>query len=64
MPNGLLETEVKVGIEMKIIVMTTIEVGSRDRSDSRSVPKRREESRSQSNPRVSTNHDGVRCYRC
>ena len=27
MPNGLLETEVKVGIEMKIIVMTILEAG-------------------------------------
>ena len=27
MPNGLLETEVKVGIEMKIIIMTILEVG-------------------------------------
>ena len=27
MPNGLLETEVKVGIEMKIITMTILEVG-------------------------------------
>ena len=27
MPNGLLETEVKVGIEMKIITMNILEVG-------------------------------------
>ena len=27
MPNGLLGTEVKVGIEMKIIIMTILEVG-------------------------------------
>ena len=27
MPNGLLGTEIKVGIEMKIIVMTILEVG-------------------------------------
>ena len=27
MPNGLLETEVKVGIEMKIIIMTILEAG-------------------------------------
>ena len=27
MPNGLLETEVKVGIEMKITIMTKLEVG-------------------------------------
>ena len=27
MPNGLLEAEVKVGIEMKIITMTILEVG-------------------------------------
>ena len=27
MPNGLLETEVKVGIETKITIMTILEVG-------------------------------------
>ena len=27
MPNGLLQTEVKVGIEMKIIVLTILEAG-------------------------------------
>ena len=27
MPNGLLGTEVKVGIEMKIIILTILEVG-------------------------------------
>ena len=27
MPSGLLETEVKVGIKMKIITMTMLEVG-------------------------------------
>ena len=27
MPNGLLETEVKVGIEMKITIMSILEVG-------------------------------------
>ena len=27
MPNGLLETEVKVGVEMKIIIMTILKVG-------------------------------------
>ena len=37
---------------------------SRDRNNSRSIPMRREESRSQSNSRVSTNCDQVRCYRC
>ena len=26
MPNGLLETEVKVGVEMKITIMTILEV--------------------------------------
>ena len=62
MPNGLLETEVKVGIQMKITIMTILEVG--DRHDNRSTPRRREESRSQSNSRVSTNCNRVRCYRC
>ena len=28
MPNGLLGTEVKVGIEMKIIIMTILEIGA------------------------------------
>ena len=37
---------------------------SRDRHDNRPIQQRREESRSQSNSRVSTNCDGVRCYRC
>ena len=36
---------------------------SRDRHDSRPI-QYREESRSQSNSRVSTNRDHVRCYRC
>ena len=37
---------------------------SRDRHDNRPIYWRREESRSQSNSRVSTNHNRVRCYRC
>ena len=37
---------------------------SRDRHDNRPVQQRREESRSQTISRVSTNHDHVRCYRC
>ena len=37
---------------------------SRDRHDNRPIQPRREESRSRSNSRVSTNHDRVRCYRC
>ena len=62
MPNGLLGTEVKAGIEMKIITVTILEVGVEieiivDLSQG-------EESRSQSNSRVSTNHDRLRCYRC
>ena len=36
----------------------------RDRHDNRPIQQRREESRSRSNSRVSTNHDCVRCYRC
>ena len=43
---------------------------SRDRHDNRSIQSRqstlshrRDESRSRSNSRVSTNHDSVRCYR-
>ena len=59
MPNGLLGTQVRVEIEM----MTILEVEV-NRNDSRSVPRRREESRSRSNSRVSTNCDRVRCYRC
>ena len=57
--NGLLETEVRVGIEMRIMIMTILRGRSRDRNQ-----RRREESRSQSNSRVSTNHDCVRCYQC
>ena len=62
MPNGLLGTEVKVGIEMKIITMTILEVGV----DIETIVdlSQGEESRSQSNSRVSTNHNQVRCYRC
>ena len=37
---------------------------SRDRHDNRPVQPRREESRSRSNSRVSTNCDCIRCYRC
>ena len=37
---------------------------SKDRHDSSPIQLRREESRSRSNSRVSTNHDRVRCYRC
>ena len=37
---------------------------SRDRHDNRPIQQRREESRSQSNTRVITNHDCMRCYRC
>ena len=37
---------------------------SRDRHDNRPIQERREESRSRSNCRVSTNRDHVRCYRC
>ena len=37
---------------------------SRDRHDNRPVQPRRDESRSRSNSRVSTNLDHVRCYRC
>ena len=37
---------------------------SRDRHDNRPIQQRREESRSPSNSRVSTNLDQVRCYRC
>ena len=62
MPNGLLETEVKVGIEMKITIMIIQEVGVE--IDMIIDPFNRDESRSQSNSRVSTNRDQVRCFRC
>ena len=63
MPSGLLETEVKVGIEMKITIMIIQEVGVE--IDMIIDPfNREEESRSHSYSRVSTNHDQVRCYRC
>ena len=39
--------------------MTILEVGSRDRNH-----KRREESRSRSNSKVSTNRDRVKCCQC
>ena len=37
---------------------------SRDRHDNRPIQQRRDEPMSQSNSRVSTNCDQVRCYRC
>ena len=55
-PNGLLEIEVKVGIEMRIMNYNT-RGRSRDRNN-----RRREELRSRSSSRVSTNCDRVRCY--
>ena len=57
MPNGHLETEVKVGIEMKIIVMAILEAGVEIEVIVDLPPRRREESRSRSNSRVSTNFD-------
>ena len=71
MPSGHLETEVKVEIELKIIIMTIQEVEVEtdmitDPFSSRqsTLSHGRDESRSRSNSRVSTNHDHVRCYRC
>ena len=69
--NRHLETEVKVEIEMEITTMTIREVEveieimiglfSQDKS---TLSHGRDESRSRSNSRVSTNCDHVRCYRC
>ena len=55
MPNGLFETEVKVGNRNENYNTDYTRGRSRDRHNNRSVPRRREESRSQSNSRVSTN---------
>ena len=46
MPNGLLGTEVKVGIEMKITIMTILEVGVEIEVIVDLFTRRREESRS------------------
>ena len=46
MPNGLLGTEVRVGIEMKIITMTILEVGVEIETIVDLSQRRREESRS------------------
>ena len=62
MPNGLLGTEVKVGIEMKIIIMTILEVGVE--IETIADMSQGEDTRSQSNSRVSTYCNRVRCYRC
>ena len=71
MPNGHLETEVTVEIELTIIIMTIQEVEVETDMIKRPVQSRqstlshgRDESRPRSNSRVSTNHDHVRCYRC
>ena len=64
MPNGLLETEVRVGIETKITIMIILEVGVEIDMIIDSIQWRREESRFQSNSRVSINCNSVRCYRC
>ena len=58
-PNGLSETEVRVEIGNENYDNDHNRGISRDRN-----PRRREESRSHSNSRVSTNHDCVRCYQC
>ena len=57
MPNGLLGTEVTVEIEMMTILEVEVETET-------IVDLSQGESRSQSNSRVSTNCDQVRCYRC
>ena len=55
-PNGLLETEVRVGIEMRIRIL---EVGVEIEiiGEEKNLGPR-------SNSRESTNRDHVRCYRC
>ena len=46
MPNGLLGTKVKVGIETKLIIMTILEVGVEIEIIADLSQRRREESRS------------------
>ena len=55
-PNGLLEIEVRVGIVMIIMILEAgveIEIIGEERNLG-----------PESNSRVSTNHDCMRCYRC
>ena len=65
------ETEVKVEIEPEITIMTIreVEVGIEIMTglfsqDTSTLSHGRDESRSRSNSRVSTNPDCVRCFRC
>ena len=71
MLNGHLEAEVKVEIRAGNYNNDDMRGRSRDRHNDRPIQSRqstlshgRDKSRSRSNPRVSTNHDHVRCYRC
>ena len=57
MPNGLIETEVTVGIEMKIIIMTTQEVGVEIDMIVDMFNREERNPGPNSNSRVSTNHD-------
>ena len=63
-PNGLLETEVNVGTEMKITTMIIQEVGVEIDMIIDTSNREEKKSRSQSNSRVSTNNDHIGCYRC
>ena len=70
-PNGCLETEVKVDTEMETYNNDYMRGRNGDRNNDRVTQSRqsslfcgRDESRSRSNSRVSTNCDHVRCYRC
>ena len=71
MPNGYLETEVIVEIELKIIIMTIqeVEVETDMITDLYNQDKAHYLMEEMNlgldlTPRVSTNHDHVRCYRC
>ena len=58
-PNGLLEIEVKVGVEMRNMITTILEVGVEIE-----IIGEEKNPGLDSNSRVSTNCDHVRCYRC
>ena len=64
MPHGLLETEVKVGIEMKITIMTILEVGVEIEMIIDPSLGEKKNLGPDLTPRVRTNCNQVRGYRC
>ena len=63
MPNGLLGTEVRVGIEMKIIIMTILEVGVEIETIADLSQGEEKSLGPNPTPGLVLYHDRVRCYR-